>query len=352
MSGAWPPPKRILLIQIRRLGDMVITSALLDDLRAVFPAARIDFMTREALAPVLGEHPLINETLAYDRRRPLQMWRATRPRRYDWIIDSESSPRSALLTRASGASVRVGWGVTGWKMLYTHRVSRRSGRPPEYVVLDRQRLLEAVGVPVSWRRPRLYLTDIERTSGESALQALGAPNGVPRAGMLLSAGNRAKEWPVEHFAAVANGLAAQGAWPVVFEMPGDVELVARLRAAAPGIAVAAGRDLRPFMRMLSACGVFVSGDTGPVHVATALDVPTVTVFGPEDPAGWSPGIAITSVVRGDVTRCPECGRRARGVPHSCMASVSPDVVLARAREYLDLAAGTAVQGPTDSGEVH
>ena len=352
MRQPHPAPTRILLIQMRRLGDMVITSALLEDLRAAFPAARLDFMTRATIAPVLGEHPQVNEILAYDRAQPVRMSRAVRARGYDWVIDSESSPRSALLTRVSGARVRVGWGVTGWKLLYTHRVSRRSGRPPEYVVLDRQRLLEAVGVPVTRRRPRLYLTDVERTSGESALAALGAPKGVPRAGLVLSAGSRSREWPVEHFATVANGLAAQGIWPVVFEMPGDSMLVAQLRAAAPGIAVAPGTDIRAFMRLLSACGVLVSGDTGPVHVATALDVPTVTAFGPDDPAGRSPGIAITAGVRGDVTRCPQCARGERGVPHSCMAGVSPDAILALAREYLDLGASDAAQASHGSRKEH
>jgi ADP-heptose:LPS heptosyltransferase len=339
VSEAWPTPSRILLIQLRRLGDMVITTALLDDLRRAFPTARLDFMTRAAIAPVLREHPLSNEVLAYDRSRTIGMWAEARARRYDWVLDSESSPRSAMLTRASGARVRVGWSVTGWKLLYTHRVSRRSGRPPEYVVLDRQRLLEAVGVPVSWRRPRLYLTDEERRNGESTLAALGARRGMPRVGLVLSTGDRSREWPVDHFAAVANALGAEGAWPVVFEMPGDAGLVARFRAAAPGVAVIPGADIRAFMGMLSACEVLIAANTGPVHVATALDVPTVTAFGADDPAGWSPRIAITAGVRGDVTRCPECARRARGVPHSCVASVRPEALLALARGYLNLAAG-------------
>jgi ADP-heptose:LPS heptosyltransferase len=347
-----PTPGRILLIQLRRLGDMVITTALLDDLRRAFPTARLDFMTRTAIAPVLREHPLISDVVPYDRSRTIGMWRETRAREYDWVIDSESSPRSAMLTRASGARVRVGWTVTGWKWLYTHRVSRQSGRPPEYVVLDRQRLLQAVGVPVSWRRPRLHLTEEERGRGVSMLEAHGAPQGVGKAGLVLSSGSPTRQWPVEHFAAVANSLADEGAWPIVFEMPGDSELVARFRAAAPAIAVAPAADIRAFMCMLSACGVLIAANTGPVHVATALDVPTVTAFGADDPAGWSPRIAITAGVRGDVAGCPECARRARGVPHSCVASVRPEALLALAREYLDLAAGATAEAPHGSSEGH
>ena len=336
MSVSVAPPARILLIQLRRLGDMVITTALLDDLHAAFPHARLDFMTRAAIAPVLREHPLINEIVEYDRARPMRMWAETRARRYDWVLDSESSPRSAVIARASGARVRVGWRVTGWRLLYTHHVSRDSGRPPEYVVLDRQRLLHAVGVATSLTRPRLYLTEEERRGGVTALAALGAPAGAARVGVVLSAGDRSKEWPVEHFAAVVNALSAGGAWPVVFEMPGDAALTAQLRSAAPRTVVAPGRDIRAFMGMLSACDVLVSADTGPVHVATALDVPTVTIFGPENPAGWSPRVTITAAVRGDAAACAECARRARGVPHSCMAGVRPEVVLARTRAFVDL----------------
>ena len=338
-------PRRILLVQIRRLGDTLLTTALLPDLRRAFPDATLDFLTRPALAALLQEHPLVSECVRYDRTRPFGMWSAVRARSYDWIVDSESSPRSALLSLASGAPVRVGWAVRAWGRLYTHRVSRRSGRPPEYVVSDRQRLLEAMGVPVAPARPRLYLTAEELAIGRDALRALGAPAGVPWVGLLLSAGSVSKEWPVERFAELADSLAALGVAPVLFHMPGDEPKLARFTAATRAATVAPGADVRQFVRMLAACAAFVSGDTGPAHAATALDVPTVTVFGPSDPRGWSPQLPITAVVRGDTRRCPQCARGARDVAHACMASVEAGTVLARAREYLDHARGAAAAAP-------
>lgn len=352
MSGPPPAPRRILVIQLRRFGDAVITTALLEDLRRAFPEAGIDFLTTAAIAPLLRGHPFLDECVVYRREHPLRTWSEIRKRGYDWIVDSESSPRSAMLAVAAGSPVRVGWAVTGWRWLYTHRVSRRANRPPQYVVLDRQRLLAAVGVPVVPTRPRLTITDEERSQGDAELAASGALPGRPHAGLLLSAGRRSKEWPVERFAELAGSLAGEGVTPVLFEMPGEGEKTSALlrRTAAP--VRARVEDARHFLRMLSACQVLISGDTGPVHMATAIGIPTVTIFGPSDPAGWSPQLPITTVVRAETSSCLECRRNASDVAHACMAGVDAGTVLARAREYLNRAPDAvmaAARSPTSRG---
>ena len=280
-------PRRILVSQLRRLGDVVLTTALLEDLRRALPDAPVDFLIGDRAAPLLEHHPLVDERLIYDRAHPTRTWRAVRARRYDWIIDPQSSPRTAPVAIISGAPVRAGFGVRGWGWVYTHRLAR-AGRPVEYVARERQRLLEMLGVPIARPRTQLVLTNEERAAGGSRLEAQGLGRTAAIVALVLSSGEAKKEWPVGHFAALATALAGEGLQPVLLETPGDAEKIARVRAASRALPHLSLPGLRDFMGTIAACDVLVSADTGPAHMATALEVPRVTIFGPEPPAAWAP----------------------------------------------------------------
>ena len=280
-------PRQVLIVQLRRLGDVVLTTALLEDLHRAFPHTPVDFLVGDRAAPLLQHHPLIRERVIYDRAHPTRTWRAVRGRRYDWIVDPQSSPRTAPLALVSAAPVRAGFGVRGWGWVYTHRLPR-AGRPVEYVPRERQRLLEMLGVSVGPPRTSLALAADERAAGPAMLAAAGVDPGAPRVACVLSAGESAKEWPPAHFAALADLCASERIQVVVFEMPGDADKASRAAEASRQFLSIPVPGLRDFMSGVSACDVLVSADTGPAHIATALRVPRVTIFGPEPPAAWAP----------------------------------------------------------------
>ena len=327
-------PRQVLLVQLRRLGDVVLTTALLEDLRRAFPHTGVDFLVGDRAAPLLEHHPLIRERLVYDRAHPGRTWRAVRRRRYDWIIDPQSSPRTAPLALLSGASARAGFAVRGWGWVYTHRLAR-AGRPVEYVARERQRLLELLGVTVRAPRTSLTLTAAERAGGRDLLVSRGAHADAAVVALVLSAGELAKEWPPGHFATLAQMLADAGLRAVLFGMPGDAakaDVVCRGAGAVVRIPVPALRD---FMGALAACDVLVSADTGPAHIATALQVPRVTIFGPEPPAAWAPaGDASVIALRGESAR--ELGIVPKGDPRAAAltAEVTPTQVFEAVRTLL------------------
>lgn len=331
-----PASPRILLIQIRRFGDVVLTTPLLEDLHDAMPGARVDFLVGAAAAPLLAAHPGIAELLVLDKKRPVRMWREIRARRYDWIIDVQSNPRTAMLTRLSGAPVRVGWDVRGWGWVYTHSQSRHLR---DYVVRNRQRLLELIGVPVVERHARLHLTDEERRRGEADFAAHGVEASAPRVGMLLTSGDPVKNWPPERFAEVAEALAREGVVPILFTTREDGDLSDRFASRSPDAVIVRepSLEIRRFMGMLAACDVFVSADTGPAHMATALGVPRVTVHGPSDPFLWTPPLPSVAVVRPEVEDCPGCRKGTWRAPHTCMEAIPSDAVLARVRRLLGAA---------------
>jgi len=321
-----PAPSRILLIQKGLLGDVTLTTGLLDDLHRAFPEAAIDFGVGAAAASLLLHHPLIAERVIVDAAPALRLAPSIRARRYDWVVDVQSSPRTAILTRLSGAPVRIGWHQRIWSAAYTHAVERVPDR--EYVLRARRRLLEAAGVPVGESGPHLEITAEERAAGESALVAAGAPAGRRRVGLQLSTSERNRNWPLEHFAALVRMLGAAGITPVVFDAPGDEERIARLRALAPE-AVIAPRGLRKFLGMLAACDAFVSGNTGPAHMADALNVPRVTIFGSTPALAWAPDRPTVIGLAG--AKPPHVDRRARaraaGDGEDYSADVTPEQVM-------------------------
>lgn len=268
------------------LGDVTLTTALLDDLHRAFPAAEIDFGVGTAAAPLLEHHPLVHDRVLIDAAPAWRLAPAIRARGYELVVDVQSSARTALLTLASGAGTRIGWDARVRRFAYTHRLGRE--RPPEYVVDERRRLLALVGIPTGTTPPRLVLTDDERGEGQRALRDAGAPQGRRRVGLLLSTVEPPKNWPLEHFLALIPMLSEAGFAPVVFHAPGDDLRIARVRASAPGVTILDPMPLRRFVAALAAVDVLISGDTGPAHMADALGIARVTIFGPTSPVAWVP----------------------------------------------------------------
>lgn len=332
------PPQRVLLIQLRRLGDVVLSTALLEDLRRAFPDAQLDFLVGQEAAPLVAGHPLVHERIVFDANRTLAMWREVRTRRYDWVVDLQGSLRTAMLTRASRAPVRLGWRIGAWRLFYTQARSR-VGRM-EYVPRQRARLLEDAGVPLDAdtpSRPRIQLSEEERLDGERDARSAGAVPDARRVGMLLSTREPAKDWSIDEFGAAARALLRDGVSVLIFQSPEDAALVARMRALAPGVVVLPAMNVRRVAAVMAGCCVFVSGDTGPAHMADALGVPRVTVFGPTSPVSWTSGSATTIAIAGPNARIVPLRDRAKrhAAGEQFMAGIGAAQVVAAVRKLLN-----------------
>ncbi|HEX5030887.1 MAG TPA: glycosyltransferase family 9 protein [Candidatus Eisenbacteria bacterium] len=288
-------PKRILVTRIRQIGDVILTLPVLDALRARFPDAEIDYLAEVAPAQAAMGHPALRRVLALRKwpglPAPPLLLAALRRARYDWVIDLYGNPRSALLTRVTGAPVRVGPARRSRRQLYTHAIPAQD---PQRSAIDYHlSALRAIGVtPAQARMPRLHLSDVERAEGAAYLDQ-AAPPGGPRVG--LHVGNRwsAKRWPEERFAALLRALSKLGARGVVLAGPGEEALARRVaegartagRAPAP---VISGLPLRSYFAVVASLDALVTNDGSPLHVGPAVQVPTVGILGPTVPEIWFP----------------------------------------------------------------
>src|SRR5262249_41468677 len=117
-------PKRILVVQLKRAGDVIVAVPVLPALKAALPEAQIDFLVDKPFAPLLENNPHIKNAHIFQPKNVLSTWKALRAASYDWILDFQSSPRSILAGLFSGAPLRAGYRVTFWGLFLTHAIKR------------------------------------------------------------------------------------------------------------------------------------------------------------------------------------------------------------------------------------
>jgi lipopolysaccharide heptosyltransferase I len=275
----------ILIVRLSALGDVVHAIPAAAALRRAFPAARIDWLVDAKHRAIVDLVTAIDTAIVLERPT-LGGWSQAvhrlRAGRYDLAIDLQGLMKSAVLARASGAARVVGFSI--WHLREkTARPFYSEVRDAEggHVIAKNLRLLEAVGVhdaaiefPLAIP-PSAALTAVRAEIGADARFALVNPGAAwPN-----------KRWPAERFGDVAAFLHdVCGLTPLVLWGPGEEALAQAVIAASGGHARLAPPTTIPDLVALSrAAALVVSGDTGPLHIATAVGTPTVSVFGPTDP---------------------------------------------------------------------
>jgi lipopolysaccharide heptosyltransferase II len=327
-------PARILVLRYSALGDVVLATSVLGALRERFPGARVEWVTDRAYAPLLDGLPELAAVHVLERggvRGALAL--ASRLRaRFDVAIDLQNKVKSAIVARAAAPRT----------LTFRRRSAGEALRA--LVGLDRplarahQTALYAEALaPVGAGAPgplRVNLSPRARALADDVLRGVGGPF------VAIAPGARwaTKRWPPERFAAVADALAASGHRIVLCGGPGEREVFAAFRAAARA-EVAADLSTLPVEGLAAAIArarLLVACDSGPVHLATAVGTPVLALFGPTAPARWGPpppgralslGLACSPCSNHGGEKCPE-GH------HRCLADLSPDAVVAAARELL------------------
>jgi len=305
-------PRKILAIKIRALGDTVIFTAALNELRRAYPEAEIHVMVSEAWLPLFAGFAAVDRVTGFERNRSAAIRAKSiarlalklRREHYDCVFNFHASPSSSTLAFATGASVRS-------VLFHGHKDRNRystvtvPGKGVLKPIIERDMdTLRATGMHVpAGRLPELPLHEGERAKARERIQALGLAG--PVLAMGLGASRPTKSWPLDHFATLGCQWIekTQGS---VLAFVGSSEMTlaqdflrriddALAQTSAPDraglrgkIAVEAGLPLRTLASMLSESAVYMGNDSGPKHLAVAVGRPTVTVFGPEHPFEWHP----------------------------------------------------------------
>lgn len=290
--------RRILLSRMKFIGDIVLTTPVIRSVRNAYPDAFIAYLGEKNAVSLLEKNPCLNEVIGFDFSKPgvVEQTRVAlllRRRRFDLAVDLFGNPRTALLTRLSGAPVRVGPERKGRGRLYTIQV--RDDEKPKSAIAFHNQYIAAAGIPPTASRTEIFLSDDERREARIYLQWLGEGTGrfdmaKPMIGLHPGATWPAKKWLPERFAELADIITAKfNGQVIVTAGPDDGEVIATMmKHAFSPIKVIKALPLRQLAAVMSHCTAFVSNDAGPMHIAAALGIPTIGLFGPGEEDIWFP----------------------------------------------------------------
>ncbi|MCZ6679259.1 MAG: lipopolysaccharide heptosyltransferase II [Candidatus Poribacteria bacterium] len=303
--------KNILLIRLSSLGDIVLTSPAIRAVRRHFPQAQISMLVAKQSAELLTENPHLDEVIPFDRtaqnKDTGEMWRIIRllrERRFDLAIDFQRKFRTSLLAYLSGAKCRVGYHQPNG-LLCTVRVPDRVNKHAIDRYFD---LLHAAGIPATDRTLELFITDAEHIDARETLAVRGIQSDRLKVGLFPGAGWKLREWMPDRFAAIGNRVSEHfDAQVLIFGGPNERELVDQVAniMKRESISLAGDFSIRQFAALVKQCDLFITNDTGPMHVAAAMHTPTVALFGPGNHLRFQPLAPIHTTLRHHVP-CNPC----------------------------------------------
>jgi lipopolysaccharide heptosyltransferase I len=342
----------ILVVRLSSLGDLVHTLPAVAELRRRFPDARIDWLVESRHRDLLLDNPDVDSIIEVDtlgwraRLASPRTWKeiraavaSIRARRYDLVLDLQGTIKSSVSSFLARSSRRIGFATSHLReraaaLLYTERVPPNGAGPH---VIDRHlQLLKSLDIgtpPVEERSFPLQVPESLERESELRLRELGLERYV-----VLNPGASwvTKRWSPERFGRLAARI--EGEWQLpslVLWGPGEERMAQEVVAQSEGAArLAPATSLRGMIPYLRKAELFVSGDTGPMHLASASGVPVVGIFGPTDPARNGP------FGEGDVVvfKKVECGpcykKRCPGYGNVCMTGIELTEVLDAVRSKL------------------
>lgn len=333
---------KILVRATNWIGDAVMSLPALRAIRGRFPEAHIAVLARPWVGALYDGERSIDRVIALEGGSGVRDWsakwrmaRALRQERFDLAILFPNSFESAALVDCSGVRRRIGYARDGRSLLLTEAIALpKPGEVPRHERFYYLEMLRRAGIldqlpDVS--EIRLDGADQARVRGDGMFSARGiAP---PVVGVSPGAAyGGAKRWLPERFAESARSLAAQlGGSVAVFGSAAERDMCEEVSRAAGHSArnLAGATTLREFIDMTAACRLYLTNDSGAMHVASALGVPTVTVFGPTDEFATGPSGPHSRLLREPV-ECAPCKLRECPIDHRCMTRVSAERVVAEA----------------------
>lgn len=351
----------ILVLESGNFGDIVGILPFLKNLRAQYPKAKIAVWMNPSMFPLLENLGLVDELLParfpwavhfsqWRRYSPFSgLWlgvarctREVRRREFDLALSARGDLRDNFVLWLTGIPRRVGYGFLGGGFLMTELAMPDLERPHRSNCW--LRLLEHLGKPVREREPRLELERAEQEFAEEFLAERVIGDGELIIGIHPGARIQTRQWGAERFAEVGKRLAGQYAGKILwFQDPSE-----KTPANIPAGFVLVALPLRQFMAVLARCSLLICNDSGPMHIASALQVPTVSVFGPTEPAWFGPLGKRNRIVINPAFWCRPCSDRCIFDQPYCLRTISTEEVFQAAVASISDSSG-GICGAGDAG---
>ena len=309
----WQYARKILLVRLRSIGDTVLATPSAFALKRFLPHAEVDILVEDWVAPLLNNHPHIDNVIVLERGGVMARARVARELRsanYDVVYNLHGGTTATFLTRATGAPNRVGFKTYQYAKLHTHQAPSPLllwGQQKTHSVEQQLALLGWTGVPVTDRPPTTLGVDPEAVEAINRRLADAGLDDRKIALVHPAAAFATKQWPAENFARVGEFLAERGFAPVAITAPQESAVLESLLKEL-SVPVLSFNDLSlPEVTALATRSqLFVGNDSGIAHIAAAVGTPSVVIFGSSNIAHWRPWNRAAAEVVFEEMPCQPC----------------------------------------------
>jgi lipopolysaccharide heptosyltransferase III len=308
----WSEVRKVLLVRLRSIGDTVLATPSVFALKRFLPNVKVDILVEDWVAPLLNNHPHLDNVIVLERGGLMKRARVARELRagnYDVVYNLHGGTTATFLTRATGARHRVGFKSYQYAQLHNHQAPSPLllwGQQKTHSVEQQLALLGWTGVPVT-DRPRTQL-GISSEANEKVKQLLAQAALTDRKIALIhpAAAFATKQWATEHFARVAEFLSDRGLAPVAIAAPNERPLLEKLCSEAAVKITTLDPSLPEVTALAAHSQLFVGNDSGIAHIAAAVGTPAVVIFGSSNIAHWRPWNSAPAEVVFEEMPCQPC----------------------------------------------
>jgi heptosyltransferase II len=347
--------QRILVVQPSWVGDAVMATPMLRALRATLPQAHISYLMKRYVKPMYTGMPWADRLITYrtgksnkkaGRSQFLGLIAKLRTGHFDTAVILPGSFKSALICKMAGISRIVGYERDGRGFLLTDRLlpPKKEGRyVPSPIVKYYMGLASYLGATDRDLTLSLFVTPGEKREADETLARAKLSSESPRPWIMLNPGamyGASKCWPAEYFAELADELIAQrNATVLISSSPREQmivdDILSKMKYAQQAVDLSrCGMTLGALKEIVRRCDLMITNDTGPRHIAAAMDVPVVTLFGPTHPQ-WTEIYFNKERICQVPVHCGPCQLKKCPLDHRCMTRLVPALVLRAVSELLD-----------------
>ncbi len=287
---------KVLIIQQKMIGDVLTSSILFDALKGKFANYQLDYLINSNTYPVVENHPAVDNFILFtpvvekNYGAFFKFLKEIRKKRYDIVIDVYGKLSSNLISRFSGAKMRISYYKSEKVFLYTHNIVRlkRPELNASLAVENRMRLLEPMGIEFRDLSPKIYLKENEVLNGKSLLKNAGIDSQSPLYMISILGSNAKKSYPSEYMSKLVDFIIAKkpSAQLLFNYMPSQKEEAKKIyqgtepKTQAQVFFDVYAKDLRELLAITKCCQLVIGNEGGLINMAKALNVPTFILFSP------------------------------------------------------------------------
>jgi len=321
------PVKKILIIKPRGIGDVILSTIVLKNLKENLPECEIHYLTESFAAPVLENNPFVSKIYTFGKTlfQNIALIRELRKEKYDIIFDFYSNPRTAQFTFLTKAKLRIGYDKRGRNYAYNLKIKITD--PNLHSALAHLKFLQEIGLKTQSEEILYFITESEKSFARKFFEENHL--GENCIGIIPGGGWSSKRCEPEKFAEICKAINEKWNFNfLILHGKEDFEDAEKIHSLIPEISLLApDTSLREMVALISQCKVVIANDSGPMHLSAALEIPTIGIFGPTNPYAHRPFCKKCFWVRNENLDCIQCNLTECPKKHECMLDLDPQIVI-------------------------